>query len=114
MTRAPGFSEKTGTHDPCTDGEDAEGDDEATCVVAIAVGSSATAVVVAWSAAGRSPALHLRLALFGRARDGPRGGVIGIAASVMGWFGSRVPSMPPWACARGRSRGTGGRVPVHA
>jgi hypothetical protein len=46
VRRAPGLSEKTGTHHSGTDGDEAEGDEEATCVVAIAVGSSATAVVV--------------------------------------------------------------------
>ena len=51
MRRAPGLSEKTGTHHSGTDGDEAEGDEEATCVVAIAVGSPATAVVVDWSAA---------------------------------------------------------------
>jgi hypothetical protein len=50
VRRAPGLSEKTGTQHACADNDEAEGDEEVTCVVAIAVGSSATAVVD-WSAA---------------------------------------------------------------
>jgi hypothetical protein len=49
--RAPGLSEKTGTHHREADGDEAEGDEEATCIVAIAVGSSTTAVVVDRTAA---------------------------------------------------------------
>ena len=50
--RAPRLGEKTGTHHSEADGDEAEGDEEATCVVTIAVGSSATAVVVDRAAAG--------------------------------------------------------------
>ena len=51
VLRAPGLGEKTGTHHTRTDSNDAEGDEEAKCVVAIAVGSSAAVVIVASSAA---------------------------------------------------------------
>jgi len=51
VRRAPSLREKTGTHHTCTDHEDAEGDEEAKCVLAIAVGSSATTVIVAPSTA---------------------------------------------------------------
>jgi hypothetical protein len=81
VRRASAPSEKTGTHHRCADGEEAEGDEEVTCVVAIAVGSSATAVVVDGSSArGPAAAFRLRLDLFGRANDSLRAGVIGITA----------------------------------
>ena len=51
VRRSPGLSEKTGTHHSGADSDEAEGDEEPACVVTIAVGSSATAVVVDWSAA---------------------------------------------------------------
>jgi hypothetical protein len=51
VRRAPGLREKTSTQHAGADNDEAEGDEEVTCVVAIAVGSSATAVVVDWSAA---------------------------------------------------------------
>jgi hypothetical protein len=51
VRRAPGLSEKTGTHHSEADGDEAEGDEEATRVVTIAVGSSATAVIVDRAAA---------------------------------------------------------------
>jgi hypothetical protein len=51
VRRATGPGEKTGTHHACTDGDDAEGDEETTCVVAVTVGSSVAAVIVARSAA---------------------------------------------------------------
>ena len=50
--RAPGLGEKTGTHHSEADGDEAEGDEKATRVVTIAVGSSATVVVVDGAAAG--------------------------------------------------------------
>jgi hypothetical protein len=112
VTRAPTFSEKTGAHQTCTDGEDAKGDQEATCVVPTPVRSSTTAVVVARPAARRSAAFHLGGGLFG-ARDRARG-VIGNAASDMRWLGSFVPSTPPRATTRRRARRPRGRVLVHA
>jgi transposase-like protein len=113
VRRASGPGEKTGTHHRCADGDQAEGDEEATCVVAIAVGSSATVVVVDWSAARRSAAaFRLRLELFG-ANDSPRVFVIDNAARDMWWLGSLVPSTTPWASTRGRPRGFCRRVLVH-
>jgi hypothetical protein len=50
VRRARGLCEKTRTHHAGTDHEDAEGDQQMQCVV-VAVGSSATVVVVAPSAA---------------------------------------------------------------
>jgi hypothetical protein len=41
---------ETDTHHACADGDEADGDEEAKCVVPITVGPSAT-VVVDWSAA---------------------------------------------------------------
>jgi hypothetical protein len=115
VRRASGLSEKTGTHHRCADGEEAEGDDEVTCVVAIAVGSSATAIVVDRSSARRSAAaFRLRLELFGRANDSLRGGVIGTAARDMWLLGSIVPSTTPWANTRGRPCGLCRRALVHA
>ena len=51
VSGAPGLSEKTGTQHARADHDEAEGDEEVPCVVAVAVGSSATAVVVGRSAA---------------------------------------------------------------
>lgn len=51
VLRASGLGEKTSTHHTRTDCDDAEGDEEAECVVAIAVGSSAAVVIVASPAA---------------------------------------------------------------
>lgn len=114
MLRAPRLGETTGSHHTCTDGEDAEGDEEAECVLAVAVGSSATAVIVAPSAARRSAAaLHLRLGLFGHTRGGLRGCVIRNTASDMRCPGSFVRATPPWARTLGPSHRPCDR-PVHA
>jgi len=93
VRRARSLSEKTGTDHTCTHRKDAKGDEEAPCVVAIALGSSATLVVVASSAARRSAAFHLRFRFFGRARDALRGGVIDAASDMrsVGWL---VPATP--------------------
>jgi len=50
VRRAPTLSEKTGTQHAGADNDEAEGDEEVTCIVAVAVGSSATAIVD-WSTA---------------------------------------------------------------
>jgi hypothetical protein len=114
VRRTPSPREKTGTHHSGADGDEAEGDEEATCVVAIAVGSSATAVVIDRSTARRSASARgLCLGLFGRANDGPLGDVIGNAASDMCWLGSLVLSTPPRADTHGRPRGLGRRALVH-
>ena len=51
MRRASSLREKSGTHHSEANGDQTEGDEEAARVVTIAVGSSATAVVVDRAAA---------------------------------------------------------------
>ena len=105
--------QNTGAHDAGADREDAKSDEEAPCVVAIAVGSSASTVVVDRSAARRSPTVHLWHVSFARARVAQRVDVIDTVYQV------RAVEWPVRATASRantprRSRGPGDRVLVHA
>jgi hypothetical protein len=112
VRRAAGFREKTGTHHACTDGDDAEGDEEANGIIAIAVRLSSTVVVAPSAPRRSSAALHLGLGLLERVCVGRRG-LMGGTVGGMPWLGPLVPSAPHWVSTLGRACGPGGRVLVH-